>query len=194
MYALNGLYGRHSRSLGLPPQVTEAPKNPLDITTSNAYAAAAAAAATPGEQALPIDVVQRAMAVHYGAAAMRHSCGTGVCDGRWGPGTERMLDQVFMLLHIPLDVTFEVKGSMVLLPNTVAAWVTTKAREYRPSSSAPAGTPDLEDAMIPAPLEEPYVSERRRGGPNVWLIVGASTAAVGVLALGFVAWKKRGKR
>lgn len=201
MYSIGmrGLHGRHSRSFGIitsPGAASpgEAIKNPLDPATSNAYAQQAAQQAAAGERAVNVELVQRAMLVHFGAQAMRHSCGATGCDGRWGPGTERLLDQVFELLGFGEEVTFAVKGDQVLLPGPVAAWVITKAGEYRThatSSSVTIPTPTLEEALVPEGAEEPYTSPRRRSGATTWLIVGGVTAAVGVGALGFVLWKKK---
>lgn len=186
MYALPlqgghpGLYGRHSRSLGMWPFDREAdkvvqPVAPLDTTNL--------------EQALPITMVQQALAAHFGATAMGHSCGPEGCDGRWGPGTERQLDRVFDLLNLShSQAEFEVKGSMVVLPAAVARWVQQKVVDYRAPAATPPGVP--QPAALP---EEPYESPHRRK-TNVWLIVGGVTAALGVGALGFVVWKKRGRR
>lgn len=179
-----GLYGRHSRSLGMWPFDDVTPPPPPDPRTTGA------------NQTVPISTLQQALTVQFGAAAMSHSCDSGGCDGRWGPGTERQLDRVFDLLNLsPSQAAFEVKGSMVVLSAAVAAWARAKATQYsaQPAAPPPPGVPQAQPPQAPA-TEEPYESPHRVRGPNVWLIVGGVTAALGVGALGFVVWKKRGRR
>lgn len=193
-----GLYGRHSRSLGIvTPPTTVQPKLPLtqaqamaQQNASVADGAALAAENAPGAPVMiPVMQLQQALTAHFGASAMAHSCDAGGCDGRWGPGTERQLDRVFDLLNLShSQAEFEVKGSMVVLPAVVARWVQQKAVDYRAPAATPPGVPP--PAALP---EEPYESPHRRK-TNVWLIVGGVTAALGVGALGFVVWKKRGRR
>lgn len=181
MYAIGtrGLHGHHSRSLGFWPFSDEADKVVQPVAPIDAHNL---------EQAVPIRTVQQALAAQFGAASMAHSCDSGGCDGRWGAGTERMLDRAYDVIGVggAASLTYEVKGSMVVLPAVVARWVQTKAATYQPPAAGVAPPP-------PTTPEVPYESPRRRR-PNIALIVGGSAAAVGVLALGFVLWKKRGKR
>ncbi|MBK8246011.1 MAG: hypothetical protein IPK85_01200 [Gemmatimonadetes bacterium] len=196
-----GLYGRHSRSLGIvtPPTAVQ-PKLPLtqaqamaQQNASVADGAALAAENAPGAPVMiPVMQLQQALVAHFGIESMRHSCGAGTCDGRWGAGTERMLDRVFDLLGLShSEATYEVKGRSVLLPGPVATWVLVRSGSYLPTPNRDRDPEAPQDILPP---EEPYESPYRVRGPNVWLIVGGVTAALGVGALGFVVWKKRGRR
>lgn len=146
------------------------------------------AVATRGS--LPVRTVQEGLAAHFGARAMAHSCGTGTCDGRWGPGTERQLDLAFDAMGLGM-VTFEVKGGHVVMPMQAVTWLRQKAASYTPTATRPAGAPPPAD-IVP----EPYASPRRTGGMSPWIYVGGATAVVGLGALGYVMWRNRkgGKR
>lgn len=137
---------------------------------------------------VPIRQVQQGLAAYFGPEAMAHSCGTGVCDGRWGPGTERVLDRAFDRFH-PTGI-YDVVGSSVHLPTGMAQWVQEQAAQWTPVVSTPAQQSGAE-ALDNTPL--PYSSPRRRSTSNLWLGLGAAGAALGLGTLGYVAWKKRGR-